>query len=208
MTCDHRPLSCGAHPTVHSAVDTDSFVSRSIISMLILFGLIGSLHSATLFLSLKTVFDSVVQCSAPMVEPPVPAHSRNKTPSGGSGGGSSRFPLIDQNRGSSRADKLSLIERSPSRATPMPHPDQISDADMAMAWMRMHTHAMQLLLKCMADHHDHEYIQTYAIGAQPHMAPLPSYVHHWYMILISDSSCKTHSLILELSFSFIIACLG
>lgn len=98
---------------------------------------------------------------APMVEPPVPAHSRNKTPSGGS----SRFPMIDQNRGSSRADKLSLIERSPSRATPMPHPDQISDADMAMAWMRMHTHAMQLLLKCMADHHDHEYIQTYAIGA-------------------------------------------
>ena len=113
--------------------------------------------------------------------------------------------MIDQNRGSSRADKLSLIERSPSRATPMPHPDQISDADMAMAWMRMHTHAMQLLLKCMADHHDHEYIQTYAIGAQPHMSLLPSYVFYWYMILISElenpliTVCVLHNCLLGLS---------
>merc|ERR1711966_615089 len=38
---------------------------------------------------------------APMVEPPVPAQSRNKTPTSAA----SRFPAIDQNRGSSRADK-------------------------------------------------------------------------------------------------------
>jgi len=105
---------------------------------------------------------------APMVEPPVPAHSRNRTPPGSG----SRFPKIDQNRGSSTVEK-DPAERRSSRASrasqeffqSMPHPDQISQADMSMAWMRMHTHAMQLLLKCMSDHHDHEYIQTYAIGA-------------------------------------------
>ena len=98
---------------------------------------------------------------APMVEPPVPAQSRNKTPTS-----SSRFPAIDQNK-ALRDEKQHSLAAMPMRS-PMPHPDQISDSDMASAWARMHMHAMQLLLKCMADHHDHEYIQTYAIGDYIH----------------------------------------
>lgn len=95
---------------------------------------------------------------APMVEPPVPAQSRIKTPVV-----TSRFPQIDQNK-ALREEKQMSLAAMPARVS-MPHPDQISDSDMASAWARMHMHAMQLLLKCMADHHDHEYIQTYAIGA-------------------------------------------
>merc|ERR1712195_309818 len=96
---------------------------------------------------------------APMVEPPVPMGSRNKTPVV-----TSRFPQIDQNRAIRDAKQMSLAAM-PMKASTMVHPDQISDSDMAQAWARMHMHAMQLLLKCMSDHHDHEYIQTYAIGA-------------------------------------------
>merc|ERR1712195_26868 len=96
---------------------------------------------------------------APMVEPPVPMGSRNKAPVV-----TSRFPQIDQNRAIRDAKQMSLAAM-PMKASTMVHPDQISDSDMAQAWARMHMHAMQLLLKCMSDHHDHEYIQTYAIGA-------------------------------------------
>lgn len=96
---------------------------------------------------------------APMVEPPVPMGSRSKTPVV-----TSRFPQIDQNR-ALREEKQMSLAAMPMKTQSMVHPDQISDSDMAQAWARMHMHAMQLLLKCMSDHHDHEYIQTYAIGA-------------------------------------------
>lgn len=77
---------------------------------------------------------------------------------------SSRFPMIDQNY-AIREEKQQQLKTSPTRALPMAAPDQLSEGELVTAWARMHGHAMQLLLKCMSDHHDHEYIQTYAIGA-------------------------------------------
>jgi hypothetical protein len=76
---------------------------------------------------------------------------------------SSRFPMIDQNY-AIREEKQQQLKTSPTRALPMAAPDQLSEGELVTAWARMHGHAMQLLLKCMSDHHDHEYIQTYAIG--------------------------------------------
>merc|ERR1712070_75675 len=76
----------------------------------------------------------------------------------------SRFPMIDQNA-AMREEKQQELIPSPTRVLPMAAPDQLSDGELVSAWARMHGHAMQLLLKCMSDHHDHEYIQTYAIGA-------------------------------------------
>jgi len=74
------------------------------------------------------------------------------------------FPMIVQNS-AMRDEKQLELTTSPTRVLPMAAPDQLSDGEMVSAWARMHGHAMQLLLKCMSDHHDHEYIQTYAIGA-------------------------------------------
>merc|ERR1712086_432274 len=62
---------------------------------------------------------------APMVEPPVPAHSRNKTPVV-----TSRFPQIDQNR-ALREEKQMSLAAMPMKTQSMVHPDQISDSDMA-----------------------------------------------------------------------------
>merc|ERR1712195_183401 len=76
----------------------------------------------------------------------------------------SLFPMIVQNS-AMRDEKQLELTTSPTRVLPMAAPDQLSDGEMVSAWARMHGHAMQLLLKCMSDHHDHEYIQTYAIGA-------------------------------------------
>jgi len=91
---------------------------------------------------------------APSIEPPPPAPTRTRTPPGGS-----RFPQIGSPGQRTQKD-LAPRPKSPPR-----DPDKVSSEEMATAWTKMHSHAMQLLLKCMADHHNHELIQTYSIGA-------------------------------------------
>merc|ERR1711959_68455 len=92
---------------------------------------------------------------APSIEPPPPAPTRTRTPPGGS-----RFPQIGSPGQRTQKDLAPARARSPPR-----DPDKVSPDEMAAAWTKMHSHAMQLLLKCMADHHNHELIQTYSIGA-------------------------------------------
>lgn len=92
---------------------------------------------------------------APSIEPPPPAPTRTRTPPGGS-----RFPQIGSPGMRTQKDLAPPRARSPPR-----DPDKVSAEEMASAWTKMHSHGMQLLLKCMADHHNHELIQTYSIGA-------------------------------------------
>lgn len=92
---------------------------------------------------------------APAIEPPPPAPTRTRTPPGGS-----RFPQIGSPGQRAQKDLAPPRARSPPR-----DPDKVSPEEMAAAWTKMHSHGMQLLLKCMADHHNHELIQTYSIGA-------------------------------------------
>jgi len=91
---------------------------------------------------------------APSIEPPPPAPTRTRTPPGGS-----RFPQIGS------AQRVQKDLAPPRAKSPPRDPDKVSPEEMAAAWTKMHSHSLQLLLKCMADHHNHELIQTYSIGA-------------------------------------------
>jgi len=91
---------------------------------------------------------------SPVIEPPPPGPTRTRTPPGGV-----RFPQIGAPGVRTQKDLAASRMLEPPK-----DPDRISPEEMAAAWTKMHTHAMQLLLKCMADHHNQELIQTYSIG--------------------------------------------